>query len=130
MPPGPIFDFVKYEIARRRYYFDEDRFLQAINEWPVYQQRAAEVTKESDGVINPSASIQHWENKSGDFLICTIIYKNQKNEPQFMERSFSFFKKNKISASYSSALLRVDDEAAIKEIEAVEKLFRSIKLAP
>ncbi|WP_341891121.1 hypothetical protein [Variovorax sp. YR752] len=127
-PPGPIFDFVRYEAAGRRYFFDENKFLQAINEWPVYQQRAAEVAKESEGAINPDAKIQHWKNNSGDFLVCTITYRNQKNEPKFMERHFSFFKRNRISAVYSSALLRINDSVALEEVDAVEKLFRSIEL--
>ncbi|WP_369630565.1 MULTISPECIES: hypothetical protein [unclassified Variovorax] len=127
-PPGPIFDFVKYEASRGRYFFDESKFLQAVNEWPVYQQRAAKIVQESGGVVNPDASVQHWKNNSGDFLVCTIVYRSQKNEPQFMERHFSFFKKNKISAAYSSVLLRVDDSVAIEEVDAVEKLFRSIEL--
>ncbi|WP_143713798.1 hypothetical protein [Variovorax sp. RO1] len=127
-PPGPIFDFVKYEAKGKRYLFDESKFLQAVNEWPVYQQRATEVIKESGGVINPDAKIQHWRNNSGDFLVCTIIYRNQKNEPQFMEKHFSFFKRNRISAAYSSALLRVNDSVALEEVDAVEKLFRSIEL--
>jgi len=128
-PPGPIYDFVKYRRSRGKYYFDRNRFLYAVNEWPVYQRKMSKLLEQS-GIesIEPTANIRHWKNRDGDIVSCEIIYKSSVAQDEYLEKSFSFFRKNKLSASYKSPLIKVNDKMANDNLNAIENLFRSIKL--
>lgn len=129
LPPGPIFDYVKFNSRKKKYYFDKDFFNKESILWPVYESRLNKIMIEKNGIYSDLIPKIHYKKTpDGNFLICEILYVDKNGAPLYIEKNMSYFKENRISISYSSPLIDINDHLSIERLNTVERIFYSIEL--
>lgn len=124
--PGPIFDFVVADRRTKTVRFDWARFGLAINDWPVYHRRI-ETMRAAGGEVTPNVDLKHHIGSEGAYVACTITYSDQQGAPRWRELNLSFYKEGKVSASYASPLISLDNSQGLARLEIMRELFSSMR---
>lgn len=121
-------DFIRYAPKEKTWSIDDARFSMALNNSPVYQNKAAEMLKDG-GSFSTKATFKHGTSKAGKYLIMHISYLNTLTDQRWNEGYFSFVQPRVASVFYNSPTLLSDASGDRDFLRKLTELFMSMNAA-
>jgi len=124
--PGDAPEFVLLNKRKNEYKFDFAAFDDAVNGWPIYSGRMAEMMKDEGG-LKTDHVFRCGSSDEGNYVISEMRYVGKKNGHQWIEGYFMFYLPGVVSINYWSPLLSVNSAADMKRYKRMVAVFKSMK---